>query len=155
MSKILRPPEHASELELERNIVFLAGGISNCPDWQYPVSSNISNSCKDLLIINPRRDNWNMDSQAKESIDQIKWEHFYLSKSDHILFWFPEETLCPITLFELGAALHSNSKIMIGAHPNYQRRLDVEIQTSLVRPEIKVYKDLRRMVMDFIDQIND
>ncbi len=32
--------------------------------------------------------------------------------------------------------------IFVGVHPDYQRRKDVEIQTQLVRPEVKVVYSL-------------
>ena len=32
--------------------------------------------------------------------------------------------------------------IYIGVHPEYKRRIDIEIQTSLVRPDIKIVYSL-------------
>ena len=73
---------------------------------------------------------------------QIEWEYRHLQKAEAALFWFPSETLCPITLFELGAWSRSDKLLFVGTHSNYQRRLDVVIQLSLARPEVVVVADL-------------
>jgi hypothetical protein len=53
--------------------------------------------------------------------------------ADLISFWFPRETLCPITLYELGKWHGKADKpIVVGMHPDYPRRIDVEEQSKLV-----------------------
>lgn len=117
---------------IDKPNVFLAGGIAYCPDWQKEfIDFYIDIIDQDISIINPRREIWvnnrNNDDISKE---QIEWENNYLKNSTGVVFWFPKETLCPITLFELGAALHSQNVIAIGIHPEYQRKLDVETVTK-------------------------
>lgn len=156
MGKIIRAPE---TWERRRGApgVFLAGGISNCQDWQEDVAHRIANSL-DIDVINPRRYNWNMDSQSEASIDQIRWEFKQIEECEFMLFWFCEETLCPITLYELGRAVERREALRgpdhiplrVGTHPNYQRKLDVVTQVGLVRPEVPIYHDLNKMVDDFI-----
>ena len=68
-----------------------------------------------------------------------------LRVADAILFWFPQETLCPIVLYELGAWSMSGKTIFVGVHPAYSRRQDVEIQTGLVRPEVNVVYSLEEL----------
>ena len=75
--------------------------------------------------------------------EQIIWEHKRLSRADAILFWFPEETLCPITLFELGAWSYMGKMLFVGHHPNYARKLDICVQLGLVRPDIEVVSSLQ------------
>jgi len=116
--------------------VFLAGGISNCPNWQNEISQMIENF--NITVFNPRRENFPIDDQNQSEI-QIYWEFERLRQSDIILFWFSEGSLNPISLFEFGAALERNQKIFVGIHQNYQRKLDVEIQTKLIKPEIKIF----------------
>lgn len=127
------------------NTLFLAGGISNCPDWQSPVAEMLL-ARTNYTIFNPRRNGWSMDDEAEESRKQIIWEHEHLARSETILFWFPKETLCPITLLEYGKFLVSDRKLIVGTHPEYQRRLDVEVQGKLERPNIHVWDDLDLMV---------
>lgn len=43
----------------------------------------------------------------------------------------------------------TDKPLFIGIHPNYPRRQDVEIQTSLVRPDIKIVYSLQ----DLAEQI--
>ena len=119
--------------------VFLAGGITDCPDWQQEMRELLSN--EDLTLLNPRRENFPIhDPNAARA--QIEWEHRMLREADRILFWFPEETLCPIVLYELGAWSMMTKPIFVGVHPNYQRRQDVEIQTSLSRPSVEIVYSL-------------
>lgn len=110
--------------------VFLAGGITNCPPWQNQLIELLSSH--DLTLFNPRRDNFpiNDPSAARQ---QIEWEFNYLHEADIVSFWFPCETLCPIVLYELGFWLNSTKEVVIGVHPEYQRRQDVEIQSALAR----------------------
>lgn len=155
MSKIIRAPELWENRDSPG--VFLAGGISNCADWQEAVAHRLVDDL-DITVINPRRYNWNMDSQSEASIAQIEWEHGMIRDSDYLLFWFCEETLCPITLLELGIALSRREimrgpdhiPLMVGIHPNYARKLDVVTQTRLYRPMTPVFHDLDEMVTAFI-----
>lgn len=140
--------------------LFLAGGISNCPDWQsYIVDQFQSKYEKDnLVIINPRRKG-DLTKDGSEAKDQILWEHFYLERASHILFWFPEETLCPITLFELGkyCELHYSDieeHITIGIHPNYKRRFDIETQIPLMDKEVQFVYDLDSLVERVAKKLN-
>eukprot|EP01122_Echinamoeba_exundans_P010252 TRINITY_DN3795_c0_g1_i1.p1 TRINITY_DN3795_c0_g1~~TRINITY_DN3795_c0_g1_i1.p1 ORF type:complete len:217 (-),score=8.50 TRINITY_DN3795_c0_g1_i1:214-864(-) len=125
--------------------IFLAGGISNCADWQSKLAEKFANDCPNLVLLNPRRKNFDVADHS-ESERQIKWEFNHLRKASAILFWFPSETLCPITLFELGqwsalAAL-SGKSLFVGCDPQYQRKMDVEIQLSLIAPSVRVVQSL-------------
>ena len=126
--------------------LFLAGGISNCPDWQSYVLSKIGHI--DYNIYNPRRIDWNYDANAEiESTKQIEWEHKYLAQSDEILFWFPKETVCPITLLEYGKFLMIGYKrLYVGVHPEYIRKLDIYVQTKLERPDIEIVDNLDDLI---------
>jgi Nucleoside 2-deoxyribosyltransferase like len=122
-----------------KGYLFLAGGITNCPDWQSDMVSMLADT--KLKLLNPRRKNFPINDPMA-AYDQIKWEYAGLRFAEKILFWFPSETLCPIVLYELGAWSMTNKPIYIGMHPDYQRRQDVEIQTSLTRPEVKIVYSL-------------
>jgi hypothetical protein len=131
--------------------MFMAGGITNCPDWQQDMRKLLSKV--NGTLINPRRADFPIgDPTAAQK--QITWEHDHLKIADAILFWFPMETLCPIVLYELGAwsmfADRSNKykPIFVGVHPEYKRRQDVEIQTKLVRPEVHVQYSLKSLAVE-------
>jgi len=128
--------------------VFLAGGITNCPDWQADIVEMLA-PC-DLVVFNPRRAYFPIHDPSAAGV-QIKWEHDRLRQVSAILFWFPCETICPIVLYELGAWSMTGKKIFVGVHPQYQRRQDVEIQTQLVRPEVKIVCSLRELADQVIE----
>ena len=115
--------------------VYLAGGITNCPDWQLEMVRLLSGT--NLTLLNPRRMLFPIND-PNAAHEQIAWEYKALRDANSILFWFPHETLCPIVLYELGAWSMTDKPIFVGIHPKYERRLDVEIQTELTRPEVKI-----------------
>lgn len=80
--------------------LFLAGGITNCPDWQVDAIEMLDDG-SDIVVANPRRDRL-LDYEGEDAAYQIRWEYEFLRRARMILFWFPKESVCPITLFELG-----------------------------------------------------
>lgn len=143
---IITSPETSTQTQ---GTLFLAGGITNCPDWQ-ATAGELLDKYTTLSVFNPRRNGWDMNADLNESENQIIWEHQHLAQSEIIMFWFPKETLCPITLFELGKFLVSDKEIIIGTHPEYQRRFDVQVQAQLVRKNIFIHDDLEEMVWSII-----
>ncbi|MEK6905685.1 MAG: nucleoside 2-deoxyribosyltransferase domain-containing protein [Nanoarchaeota archaeon] len=134
--------EAPTEYQGKERSLFLAGGITGCPDWQADLTDLLRDT--DLVLLNPRRTNFPIPYQ-KSAQEQIEWEYCHLIKADAISFWFPKETVCPITLFELGVYLTRDKPIFIGIHPEYARRRDVEIQTSLANPELELVYDLNSL----------
>jgi len=122
--------------------IFLAGGITNCPDWQATMAGILSDT--DLTLLNPRRKDFPIGDPGA-ALNQIRWEHQQLRKATAILFWFPCETVCPIVLYELGAWSMTGKPLFVGVHPDYERKQDVEIQTGLVRPDIVIVKSLNKL----------
>jgi hypothetical protein len=127
--------------------MFLAGGITDCPDWQSEAVEKLSKHNK-LVVFNPRRADFNV-RDPNISDEQIEWEHKHLQMADIFWFWFPKETLCPITLFELGKiAAGGNRPMIVGAHPEYKRRIDVVSQLKHLRDkeDAIVYSSIDEMV---------
>lgn len=134
--------------------LFLAGGITNCPDWQ-EYATQFLQGPENLALVNPRRDDFDVTDPSM-SARQIEWEHNHLSKVRAVLFWFPAETLCPITLYELGrCGADWTKKLFVGTDPNYQRRFDVIHQLSLVRPDVFVYDGLDPMLRSVLGWVNN
>jgi hypothetical protein len=120
--------------------VFLAGGITGCPDWQQEMRSLLCES--GLTLLNPRRADFPIgDPDAARA--QIEWEHRHLRKADLILFWFCAATLNPIVLYELGAWSMRHKPLAVGIEPGYQREADVRIQTRLARPDVPIVASLQ------------
>ena len=137
------------------NNIFLASSISGAHDWQKNVAEKL---LPHFNVFNPRRKNYKTLDPDEERA-QITWEYIFLSKIDTILFYFSNETVAPITLFEFGKVLgrikYANwQKIYVCIHPDYSRKNDLIIQTELERPELlkNFYSDLDEMIEAIIKQ---
>lgn len=136
----------------EGSNLFLAGGITDCPDWQAELINLLLEGNTKYNLLNPRRGNFDVrDPNASEV--QIKWENEALMSASAISFWFPCDTLCPITLYELGKHSQRGVPIFIGVHPDYKRRIDVEIQTGLCRPEIKIVYSIEDLAGQLLEKL--
>lgn len=124
-----------ADTQLNGCSLFLAGGISNCGDWQSEMIALLA--ATDLTLLNPRREDFDVSNPSMTEA-QIRWEYRYLRKASAVLFWFPPETLCPITLFELGGALERNAPVFVGCDPAYARQEDVRVQVGLARREVQI-----------------
>jgi hypothetical protein len=124
--------------------LFLAGGITGCPDWQSTMLAQLSDL--PLVIFNPRRAHFSQEEEAAR--EQILWEYTYLRKASAIAFWFPQETLCPITLYEFGSWSMTTKKLFPGVHPHYQRIQDLRVQTALVRPDLSFVESLTELLQE-------
>ena len=102
--------------------VFLAGGITNCPDWQGEVADRLGGL--PITIFNPRRDVFPTDPRKEE--EQVAWEFERLRSAGLVTFWFDKGSLDPITLFEFGSALERPVPLVVGIDPGYARKLDLE-----------------------------
>lgn len=126
--------------------IFLAGSITRAKNWQIFAKDNLIDK---YHIFNPRRINYNISVEGVEK-EQITWEFNYLTRCKHILFWFSNETLAPITLLELGTLFDNAKKhwqyVYIGVDPEYKRKNDVIIQTSLRAPNIPIVFNLEELI---------
>lgn len=152
--KYIEAPDEV-DLSVDEASIFLAGGITGVSDWQSQIVEKIKHL--DITVLNPRRKNFPIDD-PKQASKQIVWEFEYIRMANFISFWFPKETVCPITLYELGAHSMSNKPLIIGVDPEYKRRKDIEIQTKLVRPEIEIVyslEDLAKQIEIWYKFFND
>jgi len=139
--------------------LFLGGGINQCPDWQSDIRTFLNKKCPNLVLFNPRRNSYDIKDATQTPI-QIKWEFDCLRQATGIMFWFCAETVCPITLYELGTwtqiSKQTGKKIFIGCHPNYQKLNDVIIQTELVLGSaVKVAMSLDEIAAQLEDWYNN
>jgi len=162
--------------------LFMAGGITGCPDWQQEFRSllHAQGECKNLTLLNPRRENFPIDD-PNAADEQIKWEFDAMVLSDAISFWFCEDTIQPIVLFELGRwstpchpilfadpPTHQHipgepsvvkiknqpKRIFVGVDRNYARRQDVEVQLGLIRPDLEIVYNLDLLADQVIEWAN-
>lgn len=150
MIRVVNCPQRVETFFPSRKHLFLAGGITGCQDWQQEMILQFVSHANDpifskVILINPRRNDFDV-SDPKASDFQIEWERHHLENVDAIIFWFPCETLCPITLYELGVAAAEGTKIFVGCHPDYARRFDVQKQLSLIRSEVTVHEEFAKLL---------
>lgn len=147
MAIIIESPNEVYSVENYNNLSFFLGGsITDCPDWQKYVIEELK-EIKGLTIYNPRRDNFPInDPYAAE--EQIVWEFVHLNNADIIVMWFDKNSLGTIVLYELGKYVNSTNETIgiIGIDPEYKRKQDVEIQTKLVKPNVKFSYNLEDLI---------
>ena len=129
--------------------LFLAGGITNCPDWQSAMIEELrcQSVCADLTIYNPRRTDFDIKN-PRASEEQICWEFAKLRDADIVSFWFAPGSVNPIVFYELG--MWGNSRegrpMCVGCDHEFTRIPDVVMQTRLARPELSVQSSLSALV---------
>lgn len=130
-------PSDPAHDDLE-DTLFLAGGITDCPDWQSDLIGKLTKQVSFKLgIFNPRRKNFDINDINVRK-EQITWEHYWLSQVRAISFWFCNSAIQPITLLEFGrwstGAFNTHTELFVGIEPGYEREEDVRIQLELERP---------------------
>jgi hypothetical protein len=131
--------------------IFLAGSIEMgaAGEWQKFAIGNLRSllsnpDVPEAVIFNPRRDDW--DDSWVQSVhnanfnEQVNWELDNIEKADVVFFYFEEKTMSPITLLELGLCIGMKKKMVVAAHPDYQRNGNIRI--TCMRARIPVHKSL-------------
>lgn len=118
--------------------VFLAGGITNCKNWQKEVIKELR--FEDISIFNPRQEHFDV-SDKNASYKQIEWEFERLEQMDIFSMYFcNDNSTQPICMYELGRNIVRmqnrfpfdwEKRIVISIEDGYIRTQDVLIQTHL------------------------
>ena len=115
-------------------------------------AGNAPSDLREVTIVNPRR--YETASSDIDPLEQIRWEHRALAASRIVSFWFPATSVCPITLFELGKqTLRRDAGLIVGVDPDYPRRVDVEEQLRLERPDVRIVHTLDDLVDMTVDRM--
>lgn len=144
--KVITAPNEYENVDGQIKI-FLAGGISGCPDWQKEFIEKTQDLEDNIVLFNPRRESFDVNDK-NVSKEQITWEYNHLRKSDIVVFWFPKETLCPIALYELGALSLQNIPLVVGCEYGYQRDFDVLEQLKLARGEFHIDRRIDSVITE-------
>jgi hypothetical protein len=144
--------EAPEKVDVAVDSLFLAGGISGCPDWQGEAVRMLKGtSC---AVLNPRRSVFPIGDRAAMA-EQVAWEYVGLRMASVILFWFPRGEVQPIALYELGTAVASCKLISVGADPEYSRRVDLELQLEVAQVGGRIYDSLEDTVRNAIGLIGE
>ena len=145
MSQIITAPSVEKPLYVS---LFLAGGITNCKEWQKDVIRELES--EDVSIYNPRQDHFDITNK-NASYEQIVWEYERLEQMDLFSMYFCNDNSDqPICMYELGRNIVRmqnrfpsdwQKRIIIGVEDGYRRTQDVVIQTHLCAPSIFVDDD--------------
>lgn len=140
MSQVIIAP--SDEIQLYPS-VFLAGGITDCKDWQKDVIDELKN--EKITIFNPRQEHFNVANKMS-SIVQIFWEYKRLEQMDIFSMYFCNSNSAqPICLYELGRYVVRmqnrfpsdwEKRIIISVENGYKRKDDIIIQTGLCAPKL-------------------
>lgn len=144
--KIYTAPEEYVKFKCDIE-VFLAGGIQKCHEWQQEVieilkkiSSNKINYHR-LVVLNPKRDSFDVNAGNEEVSKQIKWEFDHLEQCDIFSMYFcNSDSVQPICMYELGRNIlrmqekYPDSwqyRLIISVEEGYSRETDVIEQVKL------------------------
>lgn len=152
MAIVVTAPDEVYSVKVAQSAyLFLAGGITNCPDWQSEMISYLID-LPDLVIYNPRRKKFTKGQEE----EQIVWEYNHLAEAGMVSFWFSRGSLNPIALYELGMWGNSKQRPMfIGVDPEYELKSEVMIQTMLAQPYLPIVmtvEDLAAQVRVFLQE---
>jgi len=133
---------------LKKFSIFLSGSIEQgkAVNWQDKICSYLED--KDIIILNPRRDDW--DSSWVQSItnpqfkQQVEWELEALEKADLVVVYFDKDTKSPITLLELGLLARSG-KLIVCCPKGFWRKGNVDIICE--RYDIQQVDSLEELVL--------
>lgn len=154
--RIITAPEEYIIADNEISI-FLAGGITNCPDWQSEIIKRLEHlftleQAEDVVIFNPRRENFPIDNPG-EAYTQILWEFKALEKCDIFSMYFSSgDSDQPICMYELGRNIVKmqmkypndwEKRIIVSIDKDYKRFKDANIQTQLACGDRKIGLNLQ------------
>lgn len=125
--------------------VFLAGGITNCKEWQKEVIAELCD--ENISVYNPRQEHFDI-ADKNASYKQILWEYERLEKMDIFSMYFCNDNSDqPICMYELGRNVVRmqnrfpndwQNRIVVSVENGYKRMQDVVIQLQLCAPSILV-----------------
>lgn len=134
--EVLRSPDKG-DLSNGKVSIFLGGTIElgKARDWQSELIQwfNTRDCADHILLINPRRAEWNADwpindPEFPQLKEQINWELAHQDEADLVVYFLADKTMSPITLLEIGT--FSDKKPIICAEPDYLRRANVRLTSE-------------------------
>ncbi len=152
-AKIIKSPE-AIPLSDNRIKIFLGGSIDmgKAENWQAQVERQLSD--KNVIVLNPRRDDWQNDWKAVSTDPdfktQVAWELEALEQADIIIMYFLPESQSPISLLELGLYARTD-KLMVVCPEGYWRKGNVDIVCE--KYEVEMYESLEELMVTLRNKI--
>lgn len=136
-----------------RKRVFLAGAIDmgKAVNWQHSAQNVLD--APDVLIMNPRRDDWDsswtQEMSDPQFFEQVNWELDCLDNSDIVLVVFTETSKAPITFMEFGLNI---DKAIVCVEPGFYRKGNIDIVCD--RYSVPKFEDLQD-ALDYTRKVID
>lgn len=115
--------------------MFLGGSIEmgTAENWQDRLAKEFSEYSDELVILNPRRIDWDSSwtqdpTPGTQFHEQVSWELSSQEDADICVYYFDPKTTSPITLMELGAfGRYADSYVVVCCPPDYFRYGNVAV----------------------------
>jgi len=123
MAKVIHAP--SSIKNIKKMSIFLAGTIDQGKsfDWQKAMAKEWDKF--DIVLLNPRRPDWDSKAKSKEIKEQINWELEAMDKADIIVLNIIEDSESPISIAE--AYRHAgDSKLFVCCPKGFYRYENVK-----------------------------
>jgi len=115
--------------------VFLAGTVDSgkAKNWQKDIIKKINKITskdmeyyKNLIILNPRRDDikhdsWKISLENEAFVEQVRWEQSFLEWSSMIVFNFEPESISAVSLMEFGM-YSASGKVFVHCSEQFPRK---------------------------------
>lgn len=150
MKNVYKAPEKWPNI-YNKAIIFLAGSIDmgKARDWQTEVTEKILENDNDVIILNPRRDDWD-DSweqtiKNKQFRKQVEWELKGLDDADLVILVLTKDSKAPISLLELGLQA-KEGKVVVCCEDGFYRKGNIEIVCN--KYNIPLYNTLEELYIN-------
>lgn len=117
--------------------VFLAGSIEmgSAVNWQKRLETSLSVFDDNVVILNPRRDDWDsswvQDISNPQFKEQVEWEIRAMADTHLMAMYFDPNTKSPITLLELGLHARMNERLVVCCPEGFWRRGNVQVVCAM------------------------
>lgn len=112
--------------------IFLGGSIemNTAELWQERLAKSLSGYSDDIVLLNPRRDDWDSSwvqdpTPGTKFHEQVVWELEQQETANLLVYYFDPNTKSPITLLELGA--YGGEDAIVCCHPSFWRYGNVAV----------------------------
>lgn len=142
-----------------KTTIFLGGSIDMgaAEDWQDRLAKDLAKYGDELVLINPRRDDW--DSSWKqdptprtEFYEQVSWELYHQENAGALVYYFAKDSKSPVTLLELGL-FGAADKTIVCCPKEFYRYGNVKIVCDRYMIHfVETYEDMVKCIADAIDE---
>jgi hypothetical protein len=152
MATVITAPENFG-IARERFSIFLAGSIANgtAVDWQDKLSKELDRF-NNIVVLNPRRRNWNPNLGSAQLRKQIVWEQEAIKMATFVAFYFDPSKQSPISLLELGECLAGHKHVIVYCPPSYFRYDNIDVTCQ--RYGVKPHSDYQLFLTDIVSAIS-